>query len=102
LLIADLAGRLAALGRLVDLGAIEHRAGSATARSNSAQRLRAVWDGYRLPAGLAERLAGELRGEPVLLVDDLVDTGWTMAVVGRMLKAAGAGQVMPFALALTG
>jgi ATP-dependent DNA helicase RecQ len=102
LLVADLAARLAALGRLADLGAVEHRSGSATARSNSAQRLRAVWDGYRLPAGLAERLAGDLQGEPVLLVDDLVDTGWTMAVVSRMLRAAGAGQVLPFALAVTG
>ena len=102
LLVADLAGKLAGLGRLVDLAAVEHRSGSAAARSNSAQRLRAVWDGYRLPAGLIERLAGDLHGEPVLLVDDLVDTGWTMAVVSRMLRAAGAGQVMPFALALTG
>jgi len=38
----------------------------------------------------------------VLLVDDLLDTGWTMTVVGRLLKAAGAGQVMPFVLGISG
>ncbi|HEX4727267.1 MAG TPA: DEAD/DEAH box helicase [Jatrophihabitans sp.] len=101
-LIADLAGQLATLGRLADLGEVEHHAGSSTGRSNSAQRLRAVWDGYRLPEPLADRLAGELRGQPVLLVDDLLDTGWTMTVVGRLLKAAGAGQVMPFTLGISG
>ncbi|HET6209520.1 MAG TPA: helicase-related protein, partial [Jatrophihabitans sp.] len=101
-LIADLAGRLATLGRLVELGEVEHRGGSTTGRSNSAQRLRTVWDGYRLPAALADRLAGELHGQPVLLVDDLLDTGWTMTVVSRLLRAAGAGQVMPFALGISG
>lgn len=101
-LIADLAGQLATLGRLADLGEVEHRAGSASGRSNSAQRLRAVWDGYRLPEPLVDRLSGDLRGQPILLVDDLLDTGWTMTVVGRLLKAAGAGQVMPFTLGLSG
>jgi ATP-dependent DNA helicase RecQ len=41
--------------------------------------------------------------EPVvLLVDDLVDSGWTMALVARELLLAGAGAVLPFALALDG
>jgi ATP-dependent DNA helicase RecQ len=35
---------------------------------------------------------------PVLLVDDLVDSGWTMTVVGRLLRRAGAAAVHPFAL----
>ena len=87
---------------MADLGEVEHRAASATGRSNSAQRLHAVWDGYRLPEPLADRLAGELAGQPILLVDDLLDTGWTMTVVGRLLRAAGAGQVMPFTLGTSG
>jgi ATP-dependent DNA helicase RecQ len=37
---------------------------------------------------------------PVLLVDDVVDSGWTMALVGRLLRQAGAPGVLPFALAL--
>jgi ATP-dependent DNA helicase RecQ len=37
----------------------------------------------------------------VLLVDDLADSRWTMTVAGRELRRAGAGAVLPFALALT-
>jgi ATP-dependent DNA helicase RecQ len=35
----------------------------------------------------------------VLLVDDLVDSRWTMTVAGSLLAAAGSGPVLPFALA---
>ncbi|MDQ2836211.1 MAG: RecQ family ATP-dependent DNA helicase [Actinomycetota bacterium] len=101
-LIADLAGQLSTRGRLANLGPVEHHGPSATARSNSAQRLRAVWDSYRLPDELAQRLAGEFQGQPILLVDDFIDTGWTMAVLARQLRQAGAGQVLPFALGLAG
>jgi ATP-dependent DNA helicase RecQ len=87
---------------LADLGAVEHVGGSATGRSNSAQRLKAAWDGYRLPSRLADELAGNHRGAPVLLVDDFCDTGWTITVVARLLRAAGAGAVYPFVLGLTG
>jgi ATP-dependent DNA helicase RecQ len=38
---------------------------------------------------------------PVLLVDDIVDSAWTMAEVGRILRRAGAGPVYPVALAST-
>jgi hypoxanthine phosphoribosyltransferase len=44
-------------------------------------------------------LLDELAGGPVLLVDDLVDSRWTMTVAGRTLRRAGAGSVLPFALA---
>jgi ATP-dependent DNA helicase RecQ len=36
---------------------------------------------------------------PVLLVDDLVDSRWTLTVAGSLLRAAGSGPVLPFALA---
>jgi ATP-dependent DNA helicase RecQ len=36
---------------------------------------------------------------PVLLVDDLVDSRWSVTVAGRALRLAGAVQVLPFALA---
>ncbi|MDQ1741927.1 MAG: ATP-dependent helicase RecQ, partial [Pseudonocardiales bacterium] len=91
LLVADLAGQLSRIGRLSDLGGIEHTGRSAAGRSNSAQRLKASWDGYRLPDPLVEQLAGDLRGVPVLLVDDYCDTGWTLTVVARLLRLAGAG-----------
>jgi ATP-dependent DNA helicase RecQ len=97
-LVADLASRLAGIGRLVDLGELPHRAGSSTGRTNSALRLREVWNAYAVP----DDVARQLRGQPVLLVDDLTDTGWTFAVVARLLRLAGAGAVHPFALALAG
>lgn len=34
-----------------------------------------------------------------LLVDDVVDSGWTLAVIGLELRNKGSGPVMPFALA---
>jgi ATP-dependent DNA helicase RecQ len=36
---------------------------------------------------------------PFLLVDDFVDSGWTMTVIGYLLREAGAAAVYPFALA---
>jgi ATP-dependent DNA helicase RecQ len=95
-LIADLAARLAGLGRLTDLGSVPHVGPSSTGRSNSALRLREVWNSYEMPQALAARLTGQ----PVLLVDDLIDTGWTFTVLTRLLRRAGAGPVYPFALAL--
>jgi ATP-dependent DNA helicase RecQ len=35
----------------------------------------------------------------VLLVDDLVDSRWTITAVAGLLLVAGAGPVFPFALA---
>ena len=61
--------------------------------ANSAQRLAAVWDGFTVP-DLADV------GGPVLLVDDVIDSGWTATVVARLLRRAGAPAVLPFALAL--
>jgi ATP-dependent DNA helicase RecQ len=46
---------------------------------------------------MAEALAG-LDG-PVLLVDDLIDSRWTITVAGSALRQAGATGVLPFALA---
>ncbi len=37
---------------------------------------------------------------PVLLVDDIVDSGWTMTVAGELLRSRGSGPVHPFALAM--
>jgi ATP-dependent DNA helicase RecQ len=95
-LIAAFAARLAEIGRLTDLGAVAHRGRSSTGRTNSALRLRDVWDSYEV----ADTLADQLTGQPVLLVDDVVDTGWTCTVVARLLRRAGAGEIYPFALAL--
>ena len=44
-------------------------------------------------------LVGDMPPGPVLLVDDLVDSGWTMTEIGRVLRRAGAPVVHPVALA---
>ncbi|XRQ13316.1 RecQ family ATP-dependent DNA helicase [Actinomadura welshii] len=84
-------GRLPYLGELVPLGEPVPR------RHNSAQRLRSVWHALAVPDDLAAALSAN--PGPVLLVDDRVETGWTMAVATRLLKEAGAGRVLPLTLA---
>jgi ATP-dependent DNA helicase RecQ len=39
-------------------------------------------------------------GSPVLLVDDRTDTGWTLTEAARVLRTAGAGEVLPLVLAV--
>ncbi|MFK7919162.1 MAG: RecQ family ATP-dependent DNA helicase [Ilumatobacter sp.] len=46
-------------------------------------------------------VAGDVPPGAVLLVDDLIDSGWTLTEVGRVLRRAGSGVVMPVALATT-
>ena len=41
----------------------------------------------------------EHRGRNALLVDDVIDSRWTVAVVAALLRQGGAGAVYPFALA---
>jgi ATP-dependent DNA helicase RecQ len=36
---------------------------------------------------------------PVLLVDDMVDSGWTITLAAALLRSHGSGPVFPFALA---
>lgn len=45
---------------------------------------------------------GLIKGKTVLLVDDMVDSGWTFAVIASELARAGAKVVYPFALVKTG
>ena len=43
---------------------------------------------------------GELTHKgPVLLIDDVVDSGWTLTVIAALLRQAGSGPVLPLALA---
>ena len=62
--------------------------------SNSTQQARNI-DGSL--AIIAQPLAG-----PVLLVDEMVDSRWTLTVAGWLLRTHGSGKVFPLALALTG
>ena len=97
-LVADLGERLAGIGRLPSLGAIES-SGTSGEAANSARRLADVWAALRLPDELVARMS-TVEG-PVLLVDDRVDTGWTMTLAASLLRKAGAPDVLPFTLTLT-
>jgi ATP-dependent DNA helicase RecQ len=102
-LVSSLARRLSDVGRLAFVGELPRVGGGppgAAATSNSVQRLAAVYGAFPVPALMARDL-DELRA-PVLLVDDVVTSGWTMTVAARELRRAGAVQVLPLALAFDG
>ncbi len=46
-------------------------------------------------------LANVLKNQPVLLIDDMVDSKWTMTICGEILRRNGSGEVYPFAIAST-
>jgi ATP-dependent DNA helicase RecQ len=50
-------------------------------------------------AGAVQVATAEVHAGPVLLVDDMVDSRWTMTVCGVLLRQAGVEVVYPFALA---
>lgn len=58
---------------------------------NSFQQLQNLWKAFALN--------GEVLPKPVLLVDDFVDSGWTLTYLGAMLRHHGSGAVHPFTLA---
>ncbi|MGB0961649.1 MAG: RecQ family ATP-dependent DNA helicase [Mycobacterium sp.] len=98
LLISSLASKLAELGRLTDLGTLryapERRPVTA---ANSAYRVAALHRAWSAP----DEDLGSAAGGPVLLVDDRTDTGWTLTMAARVVRAAGAPEVLPLALAAT-
>ena len=103
-LIASLGERIAEIGRLPLLGSLSYagsgpRVGASGAQQfNSPQRLQAVWRELRLPGPLAGAVAS--LGGPVLVIDDRIDSGWTMTVAARLLREAGAPRVLPLVLAV--
>ncbi|HET7530410.1 MAG TPA: DEAD/DEAH box helicase [Mycobacteriales bacterium] len=105
-LVTTLGERLAAIGRLEWLGPLAFSRDAATStaaasRTNSAQRVRVLHDAFAVTPEQASALR-RLDGPVVLLVDDLVDSGWTMALAARQLRLAGAADVLPFALGVDG
>ncbi|BFV56971.1 DEAD/DEAH box helicase [Kitasatospora sp. CMC57] len=99
-LVGSLGARLAEVGRLPLLGQLEYAGGQPPrgARSNSAQRLHSLAGALLVPPALQEAIAAS--PGPVLLIDDLVDSGWTVTVAARLLRQAGAGPVLPLTLAV--
>jgi ATP-dependent DNA helicase RecQ len=100
-LITSLGRQLASVGRLPYLGALAYTGedGPGPRRHNSAQRLASLWQAFEIPDDVQDAVGG-LDG-PVLMVDDRIETGWTMTVAARLLRQAGAPATLPFALAVT-
>jgi ATP-dependent DNA helicase RecQ len=98
-LVRSLATRVAEIGRLTYLGEVD-AGGTDSGRANSAHRVRVLHDRISVGADLAEAIAG-VTG-PILLIDDYVDSAWTMAIAARLLRRAGAEAVLPLALGLDG
>jgi ATP-dependent DNA helicase RecQ len=44
-------------------------------------------------------LTSDIPNTPVLLVDDIIDSGWTLTMAGWLLRSHGSGLVYPFTLA---
>jgi hypothetical protein len=63
--------------------------------ANSTQQARNI-DGS-LVVGVSQLPVG-----PVLLVDDMVDSRWTLTVGAWLLRSRGSGEVFPLALGFTG
>jgi ATP-dependent DNA helicase RecQ len=114
-LIASLGQRVAAIGRIPYLGALGYAGdpaagppaepaapGQPAARPrqhNSAHRLSALFRELSVPGRVRDAISQ--LGGPVLLVDDRIETGWTMTVAARLLRDAGAPAVLPLVLAIT-
>jgi ATP-dependent DNA helicase RecQ len=92
-LIGSVVDRLAELGKLTNLGILRYAQGRRpVTAANSAYRVAALHDSWEVPD------LGGVTG-PVLLVDDVTDSGWTLTMAARVLRQAGAPAVLPFALA---
>ena len=101
-LVASVARGLGEIGRLPVLGTLDLVEGGPVGGpgGNSAFRLAGVWGRLAVSRELADAIASA--PGPVLLVDDLVDSRWTMTVTAQALRQAGAEAVLPFALATAG
>ena len=96
MLVRDFAERLAGRLGLPLIEALEKRPDAPPQKEmlNSFRQAENAWRSF----GVIEPVP---RG-PCLLVDDIVDSGWTLTVTAVKLRRAGAGPVHPFALAATG
>ncbi len=92
-LTSSVAERLAQIGRMRPLGTVERAPGLPPVTAvNSAFRVAQIGEEFTLPGPLEP-------GCTVLLVTDVVETGWTATMAARALRRAGAHGVLPLALA---
>jgi ATP-dependent DNA helicase RecQ len=96
-LVSDLAGRLAVALKLPVISAITNIMEHAPQKTmrNSAMQAANV-------DGVFAILPGTCQNGAVFLLDDMIDSSWTVTVAGYLLRQHGSGPVYPLALALTG
>jgi ATP-dependent DNA helicase RecQ len=101
-LVLSAARGLAEIGRLPFLGSLDLVAEGPVGEpgGNSAFRLAGVWGRLAVGPALAEALSPS--PGPVLLVDDVASSRWTLTVASQALRQAGAEGVLPFVLAVEG
>jgi ATP-dependent DNA helicase RecQ len=89
--------------RLADALGLPFRVALTKVKQTSAQK------GMHNSSQQARNLDGSLgfndfagKAGPVLLVDDIVNSGWTFTIAAWLLRSNGCGKVWPLALAKTG
>ena len=92
-LVADFAKRVAAALSIPFLPVVEK------VRQNEPQKDQQNRDHQCRNLDGVFRVVGNVPHEAGLLIDDVVDSGWTLAVVAALLLEAGSGPVFPVALA---
>ncbi|CAN5900098.1 RecQ family ATP-dependent DNA helicase [soil metagenome] len=92
-LVADFAARLAAA-----LGLPLHPVVTKVAANRPQKEMQNSAQQYRNIAG-SFQISDDVPGGPVLLVDDVFDSRWTLTVIAASMRQAGSGPVFPFSLA---
>ena len=98
-LVGSLAQAIASIGRLPYLGALQWNGPVHPPAANSAFRLAQVHNRYTVPTSLHEALGNAPQG-PILLVDDIASTKWSLTVASAALLEAGADDVLPLTLGM--
>jgi len=114
-LVADFGRRLAECLNIPFVAVIHKRRENQPQKEmrNGVQQLRNVLGAFEVagekPAGIVKSAAwnaarllghvGEIPTGPVLLVDDVAESGWTLTLLAVLLRQRGSGPVYPFALA---
>ncbi len=93
LLVADFARRLAVELGIPFLPIIEKTRETQPQKGmeNSTQQVRNVLEAFSVKH--------DILAASVILVDDVIDSGWTITVIATLLRLNGSGSVFPFALA---
>lgn len=94
-LVPDFARRLAASLGMPAHGVVEKVADNPEQKTqeNSTRQFQNVWKAFRVDGDT-------VLPSPCLLVDDIVDSGWTLTALGILLRRAGCSAVIPFTLAI--